>query len=208
MSIQPMQSTLGERIIGQWFTPEDLASRLNKYAAMLKTMDGGVTFSGGEPLMQSEFVAATIDQLKDIHITLDTSGFGPLSKFLALVKRSHLVLYDIKIMDERQHKNFTRYSNAIIKENLLALSDSGVPFYIRIPLVPRVTDTRENVAGIVRLIKDLPGLLGVDLLPYNKFAAGKYIPLRMDFYPGFDQSIENKIHLSLFHEAGIRVKIL
>jgi pyruvate formate lyase activating enzyme len=153
MSIQPMQSTLGARMIGQWFTAEDLASRLNKYAGMLKTMDGGVTFSGGEPLMQSEFVAATIDRLKDIHITLDTSGFGPLSKFLALVKRSHLVLYDIKIMDERQHKNFTRYSNAIIKENLLALSDSGVPFYIRIPLVPRVTDTREMLPELYGSLK-------------------------------------------------------
>jgi pyruvate formate lyase activating enzyme len=94
-----------------------------------------------------------------------------------------------------------------ILRNLHLLSDMGVPFIIRVPLVPGVTDTNENLAAIAETVRDLPGLVRVDLLPYNKLAGAKYRAVDMEFIPGFDESREPHANTAIFEKVGLNVKV-
>jgi pyruvate formate lyase activating enzyme len=174
MHPQEMRSAAGVRQAGKSCLPQDLAAILSRQASILKAGEGGVTFSGGEPLMQADFIAQVIDLLDGFHILLDTSGYGSERDFRLLLERVHLVYYDLKLIDPQAHKRYTGRSNDIILKNLKIMSASSVPFVIRVPLVPGVTDTDENLAPIAGTIKGLSGMLRVDLLPYNRAAGAKY----------------------------------
>ena len=125
-----------------------MAALLNKQVPLLTANEGGLTFSGGEPLCQADFVAAVIDLLDDAHVLLDTSGYGDADNFRRLVARVDLVYFDLKLIDRYQHLRYTGCDNDLILRNLRIMSDSGKPFVIRVPLVPGVTDTAENLAAI------------------------------------------------------------
>ena len=95
-----------------------------------------------------------------------------------------------------------------ILSNLRCLSETGVPFIVRVPLIPSVTDTDANLSAIADVVQALPGLVRVELLPYNRAAGGKYASLGMDFQPGFDESAEANANLELFTDAGIEARIV
>jgi pyruvate formate lyase activating enzyme len=171
---QVIRGPAGERLAGREYSVKELASLLNQQASILRENEGGITFSGGEPLFQAEFVAEVIDALDDLQVVLDTSGHAPQEDFLRLLHRVDLFFYDLKLMDGGLHQRYTGLDNDLILHNLQLLDESGKPFVIRIPLVPGVTDTNENLARIAAAIKDMPGLLEVDLLPYNRAAGSKY----------------------------------
>jgi len=207
LSMQPqiIRSPAGERTAGQEFLPEQLAALLNQQADILKANEGGVTFSGGEPLFQAEFVAEVIDLLQGMHVLLDTSGYGTEQDFQNLISRSDLVFFDLKLMDPALHKNYTGCTNELILNNLELLSLSGRPFVIRVPLVPGVTDTDENLSGIARRVRGMPGLMRVDLLPYNRSAGSKYKYIGMDFKPDYDEARPLNIPVALFEDLGVNV---
>ena len=204
---QMMHSPAGDRLAGTKYTPSELASLLNPQAAILRANEGGVTFSGGEPLLQARFVADVIDLLDDIHTLLDTSGYGEEEDFLILLPRVDLVFFDLKLIDPEAHRRFTGCGNELILHNLQVLSASGRLFVIRVPLVPGVTDTDENLAAIVQTIKGLPGLQRVDLLPYNRAAGAKYRAAGMEFNPGFDESRPVNANTRTFEAAGLEVRV-
>ena len=154
MRPQIIRGLAGERLAGQEYTATQLANLLNQQADIFRANEGGVTFSGGEPLMQAEFVAEVIDLLHSVHILLDTSGYGREQDFQKLVDRSDLVFFDLKLIDRAAHQHYTGQSNDLILNNLKILSASGKPFVIRVPLVPGVTDTDENLASIARRYAD------------------------------------------------------
>ena len=170
---QILVSPAGERVAGQEYTAEALSALLNAQADLLRAAEGGVTFSGGEPLLQAPFVAGVIDRLSDLHVLLDTSGYGTRADLELLATRSDLVYYDLKLVDADAHRAYTGVDNRPLLDNLHALSRMGVPFVIRVPLVPGVTDTDENLSGIAQRVRDLPSLVRVDLLPYNAAAGAK-----------------------------------
>jgi len=199
---QIMRTEVAERLVGKVYTSEELAERLNGQAEIFKLDGGGVTFSGGEPLMQAEFVAEVIDLLDKIHVLIDTSGYGNRKDFLRLISRADMVYFDLKIIDPELFRENTGGNIDIILENLHILSDAEVPFVIRVPLVPGVTDTENNLSSIVKVIKGLPGLIRLDLLPYNRLAGAKYKATGMDFHPKFDQAAELNIPLRLFEDLG------
>jgi pyruvate formate lyase activating enzyme len=207
-SIQPqiIRSPSGERLAGQEYTAGDLASLLNQQADILRANEGGITFSGGEPLFQAGFVAEVIDALDDLHVLLDTCGHGTPSDFLLLISRSDLVYFDIKLIDREKHLRYTGLDNDLIMQNLALLSQSGCPYVIRVPLVPGITDTDENLAEIAGTVRDLPGLLEVNLLPYNRAAGAKYGYAGMQFAPDYDEFRPVNINLGLFEQAGLQVK--
>ncbi len=207
-SIQPqiIRSPSGERLAGREYSASELASLLNQQAALLRANDGGITFSGGEPLFQAEFVAEVIDLLHDLHIVLDTCGYGRQQDFLLLLRRTDLVFYDLKLIDRDLHLHYTGYDNDLILHNLHLLSDSGKPFIIRVPLVPGVTDTDENLAGIVKTVEKLPGLVEVNLLPYNRAAGSKYRYAGMEFKPDYDEARPLNVNTKIFKQAGLKVK--
>ena len=207
MKSRVMQSPAGTRQIWMKYSSPELAALLNQQATILKANEGGITFSGGEPLLQARFVAEVIDLLDDLHIVLDTSGYGREQDFCMLLERVDLVYYDLKLMDRQAHRYYTGYSNQRILRNLQILSASKVPFVIRVPLVPRVTDTRDNLSAIARTAGTLPGLLYVNLLPYNRAAGAKYPAVGLEFHPEYDETRPVNIQTDCFDQLGIKVKV-
>lgn len=205
---QVIRGLAGERIAGREYTGEELAGLLNEQADILKANEGGITFSGGEPLLQSAFVAEVIDLLDGLHVLLDTSGYGSEQDFRHLAERSDLVYYDLKLIDPEAHRRYTGCDNQPILNNLRSLSSLGVPSVIRVPLVPGVTDTDENLAAIAHTVRGLKSLLHVDLLTYNKAAGAKYRYAGMEFTPGFDESRPLNINCAPFERAGVAVRVV
>jgi pyruvate formate lyase activating enzyme len=204
---QVIHGAAGERVAGREYTSEELAALLNGQAEILRANEGGVTFSGGEPLLQARFVTEVIDRLRDLHVLLDTSGYGSEEDFRLLARRSDLLYYDLKLIDNEAHRRYCGEDNAPILRNLGVLSELGVPFVIRVPLVPGVTDTDDNLAAISRTVKGLPGLVRVDLLPYNKAAGGKYRAAGMEFKPDYDESRALNISVAAFEREGLAVRV-
>ncbi len=205
---QIIRGLAGERIAGKEYTAEALASLLNQQASILRANEGGITFSGGEPLLQADFVAEVIDLLDNLHVLLDTSGYARDLDFRLLLDRSDLVFFDLKLIDRQAHRHYTGCDNDQILANLRILSASGKPFVIRVPLVPGVTDTDENLKGIAQTVGGLPGLVRVDLLPYNKAAGSKYRYAGMVFQPDYDETRQLNINTALFEQAGVEVKVI
>ncbi len=114
----------------------------------------------------------------------------------------------MKLIDSRLHRSYTGHANDQILSNLQLLSASGKPFIVRVPLVPGVTDTEENYAGILQTVINLPGLIEVDLLPYNRAAGSKYAYAGMQFKPDYDEGRLLNINTKIFEQAGIKVKCL
>lgn len=207
LSPQLMHSPAGTREAGRSFAPAELAARLNAQADILKMNEGGVTFSGGEPLLQAPFVAEVIDLLDGLHVLIETSGYGSEEHLRLLLARSSLIFYDVKLIDPQAHLHYTGCTNEVILRNLQLVSASGVPFVIRVPLVPGVTDTDENLAGIAQVAQGLPRLLRVDLLPYNRAAGAKYQAAGMQFKPEYDETRPLNLNTRIFEQAGVPVCI-
>ena len=205
---QVLRGAAGERLAGQVLSSAELAARLNSQADLLRAGEGGVTFSGGEPLAQARFVAEVMDGLDNLHTVLDTSGDAEEAEFRLVAGKASLVFFDLKLADPGQHRHYTGADNARILRNLRLLSGLGVPFVIRVPLVPGVTDTDANLAGIARLIGGMPGLQRVDLLPYNRAAGAKYSACGLVFEPGFDESQSLNRNIAPLAPAGVEVRIL
>jgi pyruvate formate lyase activating enzyme len=209
ISFQPqrMSTAVGERTVGRLYTDERLAAILNAQAEILRWNDGGVTFSGGEPLFQARFLEAVLDRLDNMHVVLDTSGFAGERVFARVARRCDLLYFDVKLVDPDLHRQYTGVDNRGILRNLRLTADLGIPVVIRVPLVPGITDTVENLRAIAATARALATLLRVDLLPYNRAAGGKYGPLSMAFEPPFDEAQPVNANTGVFREAGIAVTV-
>jgi pyruvate formate lyase activating enzyme len=204
---QVMRSSAGDRAVGRRYGAAELAELLAKQADILASNEGGVTFSGGEPLAQADFVAEVIDLLPGVHIVLDTSGFGTRGHFMSLARRADLVYFDLKVMDPVAHRRWTGQDNAPILRNLGLLAELRRPFVARVPLVPGVTDTDANLAAIAAAVASQPTLVRVDLLPYNRAAGGKYAACGRTFEPGFDEDRAPNADVRPFRRAGLEVRV-
>ena len=136
-----------EYSLGKKYLVDDIVNQIKRYVAYMGK-DGGVTVTGGEPLLQIEFVTELFKKLKEnnIHTALDTSGFVNTEKLGELLKYTDLVLLDIKHMDLDEHLKLTGVSNEKIKAFAKYLSDNGIPMWIRHVLVPGITDSEEPVS--------------------------------------------------------------
>jgi len=144
---------------------------------------GGVTFSGGEPLCQPDFLLAMLEASArfDIHCAVDTSGYGEAAVLLKAAKLCNLFLYDLKVLDPQKHRASTGVDNRRVLDNLRMLSASGVNIVIRMPLIPTVNDSEEDIAAAARFIAGLPRTHPVHLLPYHRAANGKYLKLGISY---------------------------
>jgi pyruvate formate lyase activating enzyme len=138
---------------------------------------GGVTFSGGEPLMQPEFLAGLLRRCRQegLHTAVDTCGFAPQDLLLSLTQLTDLVLFDLKTVDERLHEESTGMPNQVILENLQVLGRSHDHIWVRIPIIPGYNDDRRQWDAAARLIADLPGVTQVNLLPYHNLHDHKLV---------------------------------
>ncbi len=202
---EQLLSDAGKRTAGVYYSPDDLAAILNRQADILRNGEGGITFSGGEPLAQADFLVELIRKLDRTHVLLDSSGYAPEQDFRRVAPLCDMMYFDIKIVDKDMHRRFTGVDNEPILRNLSILSEYSVPVVIRTPLVPGVTDTPENLEAIARIARGLPNLVRVDLLPYNKAAGGKYAACGRSFAPMYDEARGVNADVSIFEKLGVPV---
>ncbi len=169
--------------IGKEMTPLQLLEEIEKEVIFYDESGGGVTLSGGEPLMQLPFLEETAKgcRQKDIHVALDTTGCLPPRRFEALTGRFDLFLFDLKLMDDAGHLKYTGTSNRDLLENLSILDREQRPTVIRFPLVPTVTDTEENLAALAGFVSSLKTIRDIDILPYHRAAEAKYLRLNLEY---------------------------
>ncbi|MDP6636473.1 MAG: glycyl-radical enzyme activating protein [Phycisphaerae bacterium] len=163
-------------MIGREVSVEDVMVDVRKDAPFYRTSGGGVTISGGEPLVQSEFATALLRQCQaeGFHTALDTSGQGAWESLESTARHADLVLYDLKVIDPAAHEKHTGVSNDLILDNLRRLCALDVPVEIRMPIVPGLNDSAQDIDAAGEFISSLGNIACVRLLAYHRLAAAKY----------------------------------
>ncbi|MCD6564581.1 MAG: glycyl-radical enzyme activating protein [Bacteroidales bacterium] len=165
-----------QKTIGNWMTVEEVIIEIEKDKMFYEESNGGVTFSGGEPFAQYEFLTGLliVCRKKNIHTTVDTTGYIKREQLNKIHKLVDLFLYDLKHMDDKLHKKYTGVSNKLIIENLKWLSNRKSNIKIRFPVVPGYNDSEKNIDLMRFLLENLyPDVRHIDLLPYHKMAGSK-----------------------------------
>ena len=188
---------------------KDLYETLSKNFNILNLNKGGITLSGGEPTLQHDALEELIDMCKGkVHIALQTCGYTPSDIFKRIINKVDLVLFDMKIMDKELAKEFEGVDNTLILDNLEILKASSTPFIARVPLIPGVIDTEENIEAIINKLKDAKNMLLVEELPYNKYAGSKYAMANMVYKPKFDESVPSNPRLEIYEKHHMKVRVL
>ena len=196
------------KIAGQRWEAEALAARLRKDADVYEMSGGGVTFSGGEPLMQWPFVKDVIAHLDGVHCAVETSGFVSDEVFGEVMSTFNLIMMDIKLTDSARHKHFTGVDNAPILRHADMLREGNTPFIIRMPLIPGVNDEPAHFEAVAARIEGARALQRVEFLPYHKTAGAKYSLVGMKYSPEFDVNRPVQIDPEPFNKRGIPVVTL
>ena len=173
-----------------------------------ETSGGGVTCSGGECMLQPDFVAELFRRCKaeGIHTALDTCGQFPREYIPRVLPLTDLVLYDVKTTDSEAHRRFTGVGNERILENLREILTYPARVVIRVPVIPGWNDAPEDLRATAELVRELDGALHVDLLPYHRFGRGKYEMLDMPYAPGdlaAPTAEQKAAYLKIFTDAGL-----
>jgi len=164
-------------VIGREWTAEALYAEVAKDCAFYETSSGGVTVSGGEPVMQAEFVEAFLGLCRGggIHTALDTCGHADWGIYERLLPFIDLVLYDLKLMDRERHREATGVYPDRILENAKRIAQNGTPMWVRTPVVPGYTDDEDNIARLAAYIRDeLSTVERWELLAYTNLGQPKY----------------------------------
>lgn len=168
--------TGARQMIGREMTVAEVVDAALKDRIFYEDSGGGVTISGGEPLLQPRFLIALAQALRTVgvHVALDTTGFGCTEHLLAAAHVSNLVLYDLKAFDDERHKKLTGVSNRGILENLKALNEVHRNIWIRIPVVPGFNDDADDLGKIAAFVAGLRSVTLVNLLPFHRSGLHKY----------------------------------
>ncbi len=171
-------------IIGKQWEAGKVFAELIKDRAFYEASEGGITFSGGEPMLQIEFLEAMLDSCRQAHlrVALDTCGAVAWERYARILDKVDLVLLDLKIMEASRHQVATGTTNDLILENAQRFADAGQPLWIRTPIIPGWTNDIQNVRAIGAFIHDhLPTVERWDLLAYTNLGRPKYARLGMDY---------------------------
>ena len=170
-------------LVGRSLTVRDLMKEISRDIPFFEESGGGVTFSGGEPLQQHEFLQQLLKACKErgLHTAVDTTGYAPPEILQRIGDWTDLFLYDLKLMDDLRHREFTGISNGVILQNLKDLAFRGKQVLIRVPLVPGINDSLENIREMGQFVAMLPNVREIELLPYHASGAGKYERLGLKF---------------------------
>ena len=161
--------------VGREVSVADVMAEVRADRPFYETSGGGLTLSGGEPLAQVDFAEAVLRAAaaEGIHGAIETCGHAPWASFERVRPLVGLFLYDWKETDPGRHKECTGVSNDLIRANLRALYAAGARVLLRCPIVPGLNDREDHFAGIASLCREMPALLGVELLPYHRLGLGK-----------------------------------
>ena len=167
--------TQAREMIGEKLTAEEIIKEVEKDLVFYEESGGGVTFSGGEPLGQPEFLESLLIccQKKKIHTAVDTSGYISWEILNKIHSKVNLFLYDLKIMNSKRHKKYTGVSNELILENLKKLSSVHNNIFVRFPVIPGINDDYQNIKEMGEFLSSLK-VTQVNLLPYHYIGVDKY----------------------------------
>lgn len=197
------------RVAGTDYEADDLARVLLKNVDILNMNGGGITFTGGEPFFQSEFLYQVLGKLKGkTHLMIETCGYTEGETFKKIVSLLDMLIIDMKIIDPVKARKYEGVDNSVILKNYEILKTLPIPFIARVPLIPGVIDTEENITAIIGILKDAPNLEYVELLPYNKMAGSKHPSLGKKYEPSFNETEASKILTEPFLKAGLKVRVL
>ena len=165
-----------EEKVGYSISVNDLFKTISGDSVFFEESVGGVTFSGGEPLLQSEFLYEILKVCKEknIHTCIDTTGFATEKTIQKIAELADCFLYDIKIINSDLHQKYTGVPSEPIISNLKWLDQNKKNVILRFPVIPGITNTEENISEIKAFIKSLKNVNHIDLLPYHNISNGKY----------------------------------
>lgn len=168
---------------GKEMSVEDVLTEVMKDKAFYDNSGGGMTLSGGEPLMHFDFSLALLTSAKEqgLHTCIETCGYAPWEHIEALIPYVDIFLWDVKEIDPARHKEYTGVSNERILENLRKLSAAGAEIVLRCPIIPGLNDRKEHLSGIAALAEELSGVTRVDVEPYHPLGQGKSEALGRDY---------------------------
>lgn len=205
--------TKAMEMIGKAMTVKEVMKQIKREVVFMDNSEGGVTISGGEPLLHHQYLIKLLDACGEegIHRCIDTSGFANSKVLLEVASKSEHFLYDLKMMDDKKHKEWTGVSNKNILENLKILAETGTPINIRIPLIKGVNDDEKNIHDSAKFIAALNGKsLVVNILPFHNIAEKKYEKLGIQYNKGNMDEPEIKRQneiLEIFKSYGIKSEI-
>jgi pyruvate formate lyase activating enzyme len=162
--------------IGREISPEELFAEVEQDFSFFRESNGGITFSGGEPMLQLEFVKETLRLFRQagIHTAIETNLNVPWSWYEQVLPEVDFVMADLKLVDDHIHHNWTGASNRQILQNIINLDHSGKTYILRTPIVPGVNDSQEQLEPIFEFVSRLKNIQKYELLPFHPLAASKY----------------------------------
>lgn len=168
---------------GEEVTVEEVMVELRKDIPFYENSGGGITLSGGEPMLQHEFALAILKQCKaeGLNTAIDTSGQASWHIYEKVLPYVDLILYDIKHIDSQKHKFYTGISNQLILENLKRIDEYGIPIEIRMPIIPGINDAKEDIKRAAQFLTEIKNITKVELLPYHKLGGSKYTRLEKEY---------------------------
>jgi len=204
--------TGARQIVGAEMTVDQVVKEIARDRVFFEESSGGVTFSGGEPLAQAAFVEVLLAACRSagFHSALDTCGFAPEEKLLRVAGMADLVLFDVKILDDAKHKQFTGVSNVVILKNLRELCRIHPNVWLRIPVIPQLNDSPEDLEALASFAASLGGIRQVNLLPYHRTGMKKFERLGRtyalpDIVPPSAEVMENAVQCFAGHGIQARV---
>lgn len=183
-----------KEVVGRWMTPGEVMEVVSRDRVFYDESGGGVTFSGGEPLLQAAFLLNLLKHCRQagIHTAVDTSGYADRDIFLEVAHNTPLLLYDLKVIDDHHHLTFTGTDNRKIIQNLLSLPADGPRLIIRIPVIPGVNNSIKQMKAIRDVLKQVRApIMRVDLLPYHRLGKHKYEALNMSVPKDFTKRMSH-----------------
>jgi pyruvate formate lyase activating enzyme len=198
--------------IGKVYTDGELYSEVEKDRIFYEESGGGVTFSGGEPLSQPEFLNSILKLCKEngIQTAVDTSGYADKALFKMILPHTDLFLFDLKLADPVSHLKYAGVSNTEILENLEYLLKKNARVIIRIPMIPKITATDENINSILDILKRVQTKPEINLIPYHRIADSKYLRFGLkNIMTGIKELSETELqeYRNQFETAGYTTKI-
>jgi pyruvate formate lyase activating enzyme len=203
---------LAHEEVGKVWTVDEVLAEIEKERPFFAGTRGGVTFTGGEPMAQPEFLESLLEACgrHELHRAVDTCGFASAETLRRIARNTDIFLFDLKHMDPEKHRLATGVDNAPILANLKWLAESGAEIQLRLPLIPGVNDDEHNIRSTGLFAASLPGITGIDVLPYHSTARSKYTKLGRPYpgehIPAASLSKVNQV-VHILQHCGLRVRI-
>ncbi len=199
------------KIVGKWMNVNELIKEIEKYNQLYNSPFGGVTFTGGEPLYQHEFLKEILKESKKhyIHTAIETSGYTTREILESIIPYVDLFLYDLKLFDDKESMKYTGVSSKLIKDNLKFLAEKKCEIILRFPVITGITDTDANIKNWTKFLSHLKGPKEIDLLPFHDvdekfYRLGQVYKMKVHKAPS--ETVLKKIKQE-FEKIGLSVKI-